>query len=287
MVLEPLEVHHAVGSAGDHPEVILAEPHDGEVGHEAAVRCEDGGVDHLADRNVHLAHADLLHCGQGARPGDVEDRERREIHEARRLAQLQVLGVDDGRPPARLPLGRARHHGIAVLRDKAGIGVVPEGALPLRGLVEDRAERLLALVVGRRADLAVGRPLLGWVHDAVGLVEALGRAVLDVLRGRLARVEAGDVGGVQVDFGLAEDHPLRHGASDAGAFLDPHRGGGPQALDLGSLAEDRHAVGGEGEQPVDRVLLLCTLVSDDLGHELERMLVLIGEVVGGEGELGG
>ena len=287
VVLEPLEVAHAVRAAGDHAEVVIAEAHDGEVGAEAAVGGEHRGVDDLAHGDVHLAHADLLHGGQRARTGDVEEREGGEVHQACGLAHLQVLGVDDGRPPAGLPLGGARHHGVAVLLDEPGVGLVVEGALPLDRLVEDGAEGLLALVVRRETDLAVGRPLLGGVHDAVGLVEALRRAVLDVLGRRLAGVEARDVGGVQIDLGLAEHHPLGHGASDTRTLLDPHGGGGPQALDLGGLAEDRHAVGGEGEQAVDGVLLLGVLVADDLGHELECVLVLIGEVLRGEGELGG
>ena len=103
----------------------------------------------------------------------------------------------------------------------------------------------------------------------------------------LTGVEAGDVGGVQIDLGLAEHHPLRHRASDTRTLLDPHRGGGPQALDLGRLTENRHAVGGQGEQTVDGVLLLRVLVADDLGHELECVLILIGEVLRGEGEFGG
>ena len=276
-----------MGTAGDDAEVVVAEAHHGEVGAEPAVGREHRRVDDLAHRDVHLTHADLLHGRESPGSGDVEHRERGEVDQARGLAHLQVLGVDDRRPPARLPLGGARHHGVAVLLDEPGIGLVPEGALPQDRLVEDGAELGLAVVVGRLAHAAVGRPLLRRVDDAVGLVEALRRAVPDVLGGGLLGVEARDVGGVQVDLGLAEDHPLRHGASDARALLDPDRRGGPQALDLGRLAEDRHAVGGEGEQAVDCVLLLRTLVADDLRHELECVLVLVGEVVGREGELRG
>ena len=274
-------------TAGDHAEVVIAEAHDGEVGAEAAIGGEHRGVDDLAHGDVHLAHAHALHGRERARAGDVEECEGGEVHQACGLAHLQVLGVDDGRPPAGLPFGGARHHGVAVLLDEPGVGLVVEGALPLDRLVEDGAKRLLALVVRRESHLAVGRPLLGGVHDSVRLIEALRRAVLDVLGRGLPGVEAGDVGGVQIDLGLAEHHPLRHGASDTRTLLDPHGGGGPQALDLGRLAEDRHAVGGEGEQAVDGVLLLGVLIADDLGHELECVLILIGEVLRGEGELGG
>ena len=46
----------------------------------------------------------------------------------------------------------------------------------------------------------------------------------------------------------------------------------------GSLAEDRHPVGRQGDEPVDRVLHADGLVADDLGHQLERVLHLSGEV---------
>ena len=125
------------------------------------------------------------------------------------------------------------------------------------------------------------------MHDAVGLVEALRCAVLDVLGRGLLGIEARDIGGVDIDLGLAEDHPLGDGASDAGTFLDPDRGCGPQALDLRRLAQDRHAVGCEGEDAVDRVLLADRLIANDVGHELQRVLILLGEVIGGERKLGG
>ncbi|CAB4760560.1 unannotated protein [freshwater metagenome] len=108
-----------------------------------------------------------------------------------------------------------------------------------------------------------------------------------MLLGLVVLVEARDVGRVQVDERRAEDHPLRDALAGAGAFLDPDGRAGPQALDLGGLAEDRHAVGRERQDAVDRVLLADALVADDLGHELERMLVLQVEVVLGERELGG
>ena len=72
----------------------------------------------------------------------------------------------------------------------------------------------------------------------------------------------------------------------AGPSSHPHRRGGPQTLDLGRLAEDRHAVGGEREQPVDGVLHADRRVSEDLGHELEGVLHLGVEVGLGERQLG-
>ena len=54
----------------------------------------------------------------------------------------------------------------------------------------------------------------------------------------------------------------------------------------GSLAEDRHPVGRQRDEPVDRVLHPDRLVADDLRHQLERVLHLIGEVRLRERELG-
>ena len=87
-------------TAGDHAEVVIAEAHNGEVGAEAAVGGEHRRVDNLAYGDVHLAHAHALHGRERARAGDVEECEGREVDQARGLAHLQVLGVDDGRPPA-------------------------------------------------------------------------------------------------------------------------------------------------------------------------------------------
>jgi hypothetical protein len=123
--------------------------------------------------------------------------------------------------------------------------------------------------------------------DAVGLVESLGRSRAHVRASLLMLPEAGDVGRVQVDLGLAVDHPLGHGLTDPRPLLDPHGGHRPQALDLGRLAEHRQPIGREREDAVDRVLHPDGLVADDLGHQLERMLHLLLEVGLRERELGG
>ena len=71
------------------------------------------------------------------------------------------------------------------------------------------------------------------VDDPVGLDERLGGAQPGVLAARLVRVEPGDVAVADVDLGVAVGHPLGDRAADAGALLDPDRGGRPEALDLG------------------------------------------------------
>ena len=57
-----------VRAAGDDAEALVAEPHDREVGAEAAARREQRRVDDAPDRHVHLAHRDALHASP-ARPG--------------------------------------------------------------------------------------------------------------------------------------------------------------------------------------------------------------------------
>ncbi len=140
---ERVPVGHAVRATGDHAEVVVAEPHDGEVGQEAALGVEHRGVDDLADRDVALRDAGALHGLQRARALDVEDLERRQVDHAGVLAHGEVLGVDDRAPPARVPLVLARHDRVAVLLDETGVGLVPERALPAGGLEEDGAELLL------------------------------------------------------------------------------------------------------------------------------------------------
>ena len=283
VVPEPLEVGHAVGAAGDDPEDVLLEAHDREVGLEAARLGQDGRVDHAADRDVHLAHRDLLDGRQGARADDVEDGERGEVEDAGGLAHGEVLGVDDRAPPARVPLVGARRD--TVLLDEGGVAVVPLRPLPAGDLEELGVVGALPLVHRGHAQVAVGQVLLGRVDDAVGLGERLERAGLRVLAGLLVGWRRLMSRLVAVDLGLAVDHPLGDGLADRGPFLDPDRGGGPEALDLGRLAQERHAVRRERDEAVDGVLLADLLVAEDLREELEGVLELRVEVVLGEREL--
>ena len=282
---EPGPVGHAVRAAGDDPEVVVAQPHHREVGAEAALRVQDGRVDHLADRDVALGDAGLLHHVERLGALDVEDAERRQVDHRGRLAHPEVLGVDDRAPPAGVPLVLARHHGVAVGLEQGGVGLVPERALPAGGLEEDGAELGLRVVHRGEPLVAVGLVLLGRVDDAVGLDERLGGAQPGVLAALLVLVEAGDVAVVQVDLGVAVGHPLGHRAADAGALLDPDRGGRPEPGDL-ALAQDRVAVAGQREQAVDGVAHLRALGAEQLGHQLVGLLELGVEVVVGEGHLG-
>ena len=191
VVGDPLEVGHAVQAAGHHAELLVAEPQDREVGAEAAARRQQRRVDDAPDRYVHLAHRDLLHGRERAGAGDVEDAERAQVEHRRAVAHREVLGVDDRRPPARVPLRRPAVD--AVLVDQLRVRLVPVRALPSGRLEEDRAERLLAGVERRQPDVAIRRPLLAGMDDPVGLVEPLGGPRAHVRVRLLAVVEARDV----------------------------------------------------------------------------------------------
>ena len=103
---EQLAVGHPVCTAGDDPEDVVAEAHDREVGLEAATGAEHRGVDDPADRHVHLGHHRVLQRVERTCSADVEDREGGEVEDAGVLAHREVLGVDDRRPPAGVPLAR-------------------------------------------------------------------------------------------------------------------------------------------------------------------------------------
>ena len=139
--------------------------------------------------------------------------------------------------------------------------------------------------IGAEPLVAVRLVLLGRVDDAVGLDERLGGAQPGVLATLLVLVEPGDVAVADVDLAVAVGHPLGHRAADARPLLDPDRGGGPETLDV-ALAQDRQAVAGQREQPVDGVAHLGALGAEQLGHQLVGLLELRVEVVGGERQLG-
>src|SRR5207253_5700865 len=118
-----------------------------------------------------------------------------------------------------VPLVLSRLH--AVFLDERRIRLVPVRALPRGRLEKARAELLLPLVERGDARASVRLPLLARVDDPVGLVEALGRAALDVRGGALLGTEARDVRRREVDLRLAAHHPLRDRRAHAGGLLPP------------------------------------------------------------------
>src|SRR5438477_25561 len=122
---------------------------------------------------------------------------------------------------------------VAELLEQGGVGLVPLRPFPPGSLEEHRAKLPFAHVEGRQADVAVRRPLLARVDDAIGLVESLAGSRAHVRARLLVFVESSDVRGVEIDLRLTMDHPLGDSLSGAGSLFDPDRGGGPQALDVG------------------------------------------------------
>jgi hypothetical protein len=84
------------------------------------------------------------------------------------------------------------------------------------------------------------------------------------------------------------DSPVTiHSAIDFPTRALPDPDGSPtRGPHLRRFAQDRHPVGREGDEAVDRVLHADGFVADDLGHELERVLHLRVEVGLREWELG-
>ena len=202
-----------------------------------------------------------------------------------RMARCSALMIgEDQRPSHSAWRGMTRSPYVATRSD---VGLVPERALPAGGFEEHGTEFALAVPGGTQAKVAVRGPLLARMDDAVGLVEALAAARVDVPLRLLVVVEAGDVRGVEVDLGRAVGHPLGDRLGDARRFLDPDRGARPQALDLRRLAEDGHAVRGQREHAVDGVADPDGLVAQDGRHELEGLLQLELEVLLGERQLRG
>ena len=285
VLAEPVLVAPAVERAGDHPVVLLAEALDREVAAEPAGRREQRRVDRLADGHVDVVDDDVLQRVLGARSLDVELVEHGEVDHADAVAHRQVLGVDDRRPPAAVPLVRPVDLGLRVLLEECGIALVPLRAFPAPGVEEHRAECLLTGVERAAAHAPLAPPLLARVHDAVRLVVVLRAAGEDVVLGPLVRVEAADVAGVRVaHVRVPVGHPLGDELGDARPLLDPHRRCAPQVGDLHGLAEHRHRVRRERQEAVDRVADLGRL--EDLAHQLQRALQLAVEVVGRERQLG-
>ena len=264
--------------------MVVGEPHDREVGEDAAGRVEERRVDGPARAYVHLVDTQSLERGEGAGSGDVEDRERGQVHQTGPVPHREVLGVDERAPPARIPFRGPRHDPLPVLGEERLVRCVPERPLPAGGLEGDGAELRMADRGGRAPDGPVALPLLHRMDDAVGLVEALGRPGVDVLPGLVVVVEAGDIRAVRIDLGRAVGHPLGDALRDPGRLLDPDRGDRPEVPDLGGLADDRVAVRSQAQESVDRELHADLLVTHDRREELEGILQLRIEVLLGERE---
>ena len=285
MALEPVVVATAIEGSGDDTEMILAEPQDGEVAAKATVGRQERGVDRAANGHVDTVDGHALQVCHGAGAGNVELAERREIDHADVLAHRHVFGVDDRRPPAGIPFVRAILAHRGVLLDQGCVRGVPLRAFPATSVEERGAKGLFTWEEWAAAHVALSRPLLAGMHDAIGLVEVLAATSIDMVLGLFVGVEAADVGRMRLtDVRVAVGHPLGNELGDAGALLDPDGSGRPEILHFNGLAKHRHRVGCERQETVDCVADFGGL--KDLGHQFERLFHLRIEILIGEGKFG-
>ena len=219
---EPVLVAATVECTGRDAETILSQAHDGQVRAEPAVMCEHGGVDRAPNWQIALVDHHLLDVGHDIGAGHLEHLERRDVHQTAVLAQVEMLCIGDGAPPAGIPFVSAVFD--AVFLDEIGVRFVPVRPLPAARLEIEGAELVSAGLRRAAGHIATRCPLFSWVHDPVGLVEVLVGPCLDVDDIAVLGVEARDVGAVWVgEAGVAVGHPFGHQPADAGALLDPHR----------------------------------------------------------------
>ena len=288
VVGEPLVVRHPVRAAGDDAEVLVAEPHDREVGLEAAARREPRRVDDATDRRRRPV-ASRPSAARASAPGPetskIANAERSKIPARSRIARCSALMIGDhqrashsaSRRPTRSPYssssGAFDSYHCGRSQPAASKKTAPSScSRSWKG--ESRTSRFEAHCSS------------GWTMPYVLLKPSAVRAFtcVDVFwcsQKRAASEEWRSMCDSPCTIHSASDLP------DAGPLLHPDRRRRPEALHLGKLAEDRHPVGGEREDPVDRVLDPDGLVADDRRHQLERLLHLEREVLLRERELGG
>ena len=148
---------------------LFANTHHGEIGVEAAVLRQPGGVDRATNGHVDLVDGEVV--GERNRSGAFEfiDLEGAEIDHAAVLAEVQVFANGDGIPPTVVPFDLTLAEAVAL--DEVGVRVVPLGTFPDASLEEFGAKVFLAASVRPLDEVTTIAPLLRRVDDAVGLDE--------------------------------------------------------------------------------------------------------------------
>ena len=247
--LQPVEVEVAVGAD---LEPVAGQPGDGDVAADAAVGVEQQAVGHRPDRLVDVAGHQSLQEGRRARSGDEQPLERGHVVQGHRLAGALRLGRDDRRPVPRGPAfglaaPRVRRPGRRWPRTSADVPSRWPRGRPRRGRPRVSRTGWCGSGAGSRpaaADAGCRRPRRS--SGSRGCGTYVGR--------ELVRLEPVHVAFVQVECrAVPVDEQLGHRAGDAGRVGHPDRLGDPEPADLGRFADQRHAVGGEGEDAVDAV----------------------------------
>src|SRR5439155_24881908 len=181
LATHPGQVVHPDAAPGDHPETLVLDPGDRQVGHDAAAFIEHCGVGHLADRVVHLVCRDPLQIGKRPWPRHLDLLKGGRVEEHHPLARRPMLEGLDWRPEHGRPSTPLRDRAMRVSLPPRGggsgwgpIALVPLWPLPARPLEEHRAQRLLAVVEGRQTEFARRFHRLEWVDDVVHLAVVLG-----------------------------------------------------------------------------------------------------------------
>src|SRR5688572_2756710 len=125
MTANPAKVVPAEGGPGDDLEAVLGEPRHREVALDAPALVEHLGVGDGTDVPPDTVVAEGLEEVRGARPRDLDLRERRLVEQGCRLAASSVLGPDRGRP--HLPRPTAGPEALVTLR---GVELEPVRPLP-------------------------------------------------------------------------------------------------------------------------------------------------------------
>ena len=201
---------------------------------EPTVRGEPWGVRRAAN-GADLVHAEVVGELNSTGTRDLKLLKCRQVNQADVVTHVEVLADRDRTPPAIIPFDFAFRDVVAL--GEIGVAAVPLRSFPRTGLEEEGVKHFLAFEQRRHLQVAAVLPLLGGMHNAVGLVEVFFGAAPDVLVVALVVVEAGDVGAVGVDHSrVAIGHPLGDDLGHARAFLDPDGGCRPEVADFGGLA---------------------------------------------------
>ena len=164
---------------------------------------------------------------------------------------------------------------------EAGVGLEPLRPLPARALEEDRAEVALRRPQRRPPQAAQLLVLLARMQRVVDLAVLLRAARPRVRAREPVRVEALGVALVQVGADVAAGEQLGERLAGAARVRHPDGLAQPEPARRGGLADQRHAVGRERHQPVERAHARRAAHG---GQEARRLLGGTLEVLGREGQ---
>ena len=162
-----------------------------------------------------------------------------------------MLCPDYRRPADRRPTRAAGPGGRGGI-EQLLVGLVPQRPFPSGCLDEPGAEGALGLREWCHAKATQIECLLGRVDDVIHLEVALSRPRSNIPGANPVAGETPDVAFVHIPLGGAAHDPLGQGLGHSHGVGDPYGRSRPQSLDSGNGPDQRHSVGREREDPVDR-----------------------------------